>query len=331
MPHQLRILISATVITLLSTALSACGERDAARTEPPTANSANAPASDGNAEAAPDAVVFSSFAVPPYELRLVANACTKEGDCPIVVQLFKERRLLDTQALPYSAEGRTAEVETEEVDARWGADPGLEAWSASPAEYDASTTARLVNLGPGVKGLLISQQEGYEHVGRNHVLLVPQQDKLIRAWEVQEMGSGPTISSTVLAPDGRTGFVVRTVTMGGYLDDKPFDEVTLSYSVWNADQQSLDLQDLPTGDFPVYLINAGGYPSLDDANSARRAATPCLSELWILDGARYTSLGLAPAFVGNLFERRAEAEAAVEKVAKCDPRAKPSLIEHSKR
>jgi hypothetical protein len=138
------------------------------------------------------AVVLQTFHAGQFVLELVIAEC-RQSECPMEVRLRSGGRVVDRVALPVAARSRRAQAEI--VDEIWGADPGLTAWATGVENSHVSTAARMLRLAPQTTALLVSQRYGFEHVKRNHLVILPRAGKLTIAWKVEE-GAGPTWSAT---------------------------------------------------------------------------------------------------------------------------------------
>jgi hypothetical protein len=281
-------------------------------------NSGEQPPVKSAAKAELQSILLREFALPPHFMRLSIGAC--QESCPVQVELLQQGQLLDTHILPVAASGNQSTEET--VDEYWGADPGLTAWAIGEEESYVSTTARLVQVAPGTLGLLLTQRFGFEHVKRAHVLLLVQQGKLVPAWEASE-APGPHPTTTLVAPDGKPGFVFVDVT--DRTSEESVDVMAVSQVFQAAATAKPTQQVLPRPDFPLYLLHTDAYSSASEARGARDA---CLAGLWVLDGGTYRQ-GQGAAFLGALFTQRKAAEQVQQTIAQCDPNARSSIDEYS--
>jgi len=320
---------------ILLIGLAGCGARDATsdtqrgRPPKPAEVAVNVPAQETAALQSPaetakytaSGELLSSFAVPPHEFHLIAAPCT-ESACPLLVQLYQEQRLLDTYPLEHGAPGQ---ISSEKED--WATDLGLKSWSAyDPEGFLVATTARVAQLAPGVSGLLVSQRFGTEHMELDHVLLLARQGKLVPMWKLQPpQASEISVSAASLAPQGRPGFVVTKLTERHETGLQ--NTITASHAVWNATSQTVELQDLPKRDFPLYVLSAGVYSSMEEA-SAYQDNAQCVTGLETLDGTLYPSLQLAPMFKGYVFISRAAAEATQRTIGACGAKLKMAVFEY---
>jgi hypothetical protein len=136
--------------------------------------------------------VLQTFRADRFVLDLALAKC-RSSECSIQVRLRSANRVIDRVTLPNAVSSRRVRAET--TDMLWGADAGRQAWATGEEADYVSTAARLLRVAPQTTALLVSQRSGYEHLKRNHLLLVPRAGKLVVAWEAGE-GQGPTWSAT---------------------------------------------------------------------------------------------------------------------------------------
>jgi hypothetical protein len=223
--------------------------------------------------------------------------------------------VIDRVTLPNAVSSRRIRAET--TDALWGADAGRRAWATGEEADYVSTAARLLRIAPQTTALLVSQRSGFEHLKRNHLLLVPRAGKLVAAWEAGE-GQGPTWSATEIigSPDRQ-----EIVYFRGFYDFEEdtadrLDAVRLSF-----DAVSVRVREtaLPTRTMPLYLLNLGIHETVAQAREARSADHYCLTAHWVLDASRFRTDTSGKAIVGSLYATRAAAEEAARAAKSCLP------------
>jgi len=264
--------------------------------------------------------VLQTFDAGRFVLDLAIAEC-RSSECPIEVRLRAAGRVIDRVTLPVAAGSQRATVEN--TDTLWGADAGRTAWANGEENDYVSTAARLLRLAPRTTALLVSQRYGFEHLKRNHLLIVPRAGKLHIVWKTEE-GSGPTWSATQIlgSPDRR-----KIVYFHGFFDPdedaaERLDAVRLSFDAGSARVHETAL---PNRAMPLYLLNLGIHETLAQARGARSANAYCLTPYWILDASRFRAGASGKAIVGSLYATRASAEAAARAAKSCLPSVSASV------
>jgi len=264
--------------------------------------------------------VLQTFRTGPLVLDLAIAEC-RSSECPIEVRLRRDRRVIDRVTLPFSASSQRASAEA----ANWlsGADAGRKAWAIGEENNYVATAAGLLRIAPHTPALLVSQLAGFEHLKRNHLLLVPRAGKLVAAWKAEE-GAGPTWSATQIvgSPDRQ-----EIVYFNGFFDPtedavERLDVVRLN---WSSAAARIRATTLPTRTTPLYLLDLGIHDTAEQARQTR-AENNCLSSLWILDAGRFRAGADGKALIGTLYATRAAADQAARSVRRCLPGAHARVI-----
>jgi len=228
-------------------------------------------------------------------------------------------RIIDRVALPVTASSQRAKAEA--VDWLWGADAGRKAWATGEENDYVSTAARLLRIAPRTTALLVSQRVGFEHIKRNHLLILPRAGKLVIAWKAEE-GAGPTWSATEIV--GRSGRQEVAYFHGFFEPEEDISErldvIRLS---WNGAAARVQDTPLPAPTMPLYLLDLGTHDTAAQARQAR--SDDCLSPYWVLDAGRFRAGAGGKAIVGMLHASRARADEAARSVKKCLPSVSPSV------
>jgi hypothetical protein len=263
---------------------------------------------------------LQTFDAGRFVLDLAIAEC-RSSECPIEVRLRVAGRIIDRVALPVAAGSHRVTAET--TDTLWGADAGRTAWATGEENDSVSTAARLLRLAPRTTALLVSQRYGFEHLKRNHLLIVPRAGKLHIVWKTEE-GSGPTWSTTqILGSPGRR----EIVYFHGFFEpdediSERLDAVRLSFDAASARVRETAL---PNRAMPLYLLNLGIHETVAHAREARSANAYCLTPYWILDASRFRAGASGKAIVGSLYATRASAEAAARAAKSCLPGVNASV------
>src|SRR4051812_16531918 len=266
--------------------------------------------------------VLQTFHADRFVLDLTITKC-RSSECSIQVRLRKAYRVIDRVALPNAVSSQHIRAET--TDSLWGADAGRTAWATGDEADYVSTAARSLRIAPQTTALLVSQRSGFEHLKRNHLLLVPSRaGKLVVAWEAGE-GQGPTWSATQIvgSPDRQ-----EIVYFHGFYD---FDEDTAQRLdavrlTFHAPSGRLRETALPTRTMPLYLLNLGIHETVAQAREARSADHYCLTAHWVLDASRFRADASGKAMVGSLYATRAVAEETARSARSCLPDV-PAAVE----
>jgi len=259
--------------------------------------------------------VLQTFHADRFVLDLTIAKC-RSSECSIQVRLRKANRVIDRVTLPNAVSAQHIRAET--TDSLWGADAGRTAWATGDEADYVSTAARSLRIAPQTTALLVSQRSGFEHLKRNHLLLVPSRaGKLVVAWEAGE-GQGPTWSATQIvgSPDRQ-----EIVYFHGFYD---FDEDTAQRLdavrlTFHAPSGRLRETALPTRTMPLYLLNLGIHETVAQAREARSADHYCLTAHWVLDASRFRADASGKAMVGSLYATRAVAEETARSARSCLP------------
>jgi hypothetical protein len=259
--------------------------------------------------------VLQTFHADRFVLDLAITKC-RSSECSIQVRLRRANRVIDRVTLPNAVSSQHIRAET--TDMLWGADAGRRAWATGEEADYVSTAARLLRIAPQTTALLVSQRSGFEHLKRNHLLLVPRAGKLVVAWEAGE-GQGPTWSATQIIgsnPDRR-----EIIYFNGFYDPdedtaERLDAVRLSFDAASARLREIAL---PTRTMPLYLLNLGIHESVAQARAARSEFPYCLTAHWILDASRFRADASGRAIIGSLYASRAAAEKAARSAKSCLP------------
>jgi hypothetical protein len=264
--------------------------------------------------------LLQTFRAGQFVLDLAIAEC-RSSECPIEIRLRSEKRVIDRVTLPIAAGSQRATAEI--TDARWGADAGRNAWATGVESNYVSTAARRLWLAPRTPALLVSQRYGFEHLKRNHLLLVPRNGKLVAAWKAEE-GAGPTWSATQIVGSHDRQEIIY---FNGFFDPtedavERLDVVRLN---WNSAAARIRETTLPTRTTPLYLLDLGIHDTAEQARQAR-AANTCLWSYWILGAGRFRAGASGKALIGMLYATRAAADQAARSADRCLPGAHARIL-----
>jgi hypothetical protein len=270
------------------------------------------------------AIVLQTFHAGTFELDLAIAKC-RSSECPIQVRLLRQGHVVDRVTLPVAAASQRAKAET--VDPLWGAETGLKAWATGAEGEYVSTVGRVLTVAPRTTGLLVSQRFGFEHLKRNHLVILPRDSRLSVVWKAEE-GAGPTWSATQILPKG-AGEGEDIAYFRGFSEpaENEADRVDAVRLSWNAVSANFQETPLPDRATPLYLLNLGVYEGIAKAREERFANAYCLSPYWILDASSFPGLSGGKAVVGMVYTQRASADAAARSVKTCLPSVTASVLE----
>ena len=259
--------------------------------------------------------VLQTFHTDRFVFDLAIAKC-RSSECSMQVRLRRANRVIDRVTLPNAVSSRRVRAET--TDTLWGADAGRRAWATGEEADYVSTAARMLRIAPQTTALLVSQRSGYEHLKRNHLVLVPRAGKLVVAWEAGE-GQGPTWSATQII--GSSADRQEIIYFHGFYDfeEDTADRLDAVHLGFDAASARLRETVLPTRTMPLYLLNLGIHDTAAQAREARSAIPYCLTSHWILDASRFRADASGKAVVGSLYATRAAAEEAARSAKSCLP------------
>lgn len=246
--------------------------------------------------------------------------CDAAGACPLEVRLLEQSEPI--HAIPLAELRAPREAVEVPVDPSWGAgdpllgEPGLHAVRAGEEERAVAVLARGVVLSEARRGVLVTQQRGFEHVHRRNDLFVVREGRLERAWSLEE-GAGPAWSTVAVVPR-RQGGADALVVFSMFLHPDPDEPDTAQVSavLWDDQRGAAVERAELSGVAPVHAAVIGGFES---AATARRAASGegCPGRLLVLPSASIPGAGASSFALVALSTRRRLAEAALDAMRRC--------------
>lgn len=266
---------------------------------------------------------LESLAVGAYSYDLALGSCENDR-CPFEVVLRSSRGLLDRFTLPIAA--YSDEASAEPVDAVWGAEPGMHAWSTGSEQRYVGVAMRAVKLGPSVDGVLVTQRYGFEQLRRLHLVLAREGDKLHRVWSAEE-GQGPRWSATALMPevDGSQP-IAYWIGALSTANSEP-DRISVQKLTWDTAAKDLVASGLPNASTPLFVTVAGAYGSPAQAHAARDAKGDCLANFFVLATTEYPVSAKGKAVVAVVDVSRSRAEALAAATVQCGVSSRVSIID----
>lgn len=194
------------------------------------------------------------------------------------------------------------------------------AWTTGEEESAVTTTARVITLAPDLRGMLVHQSAGFEHVRRRHYLFTAADSRLARIWTGEEPQGvyWSTVDIADLGDDGRQEILLWQFSGAG---DAAASRWDLRVLAWDAEQRTVAPLSAPV---PIFAGVVGSYATAERARAAVAEHAGCLERFLVLDGfepRRYV--------VAALSTRRQAAEAAVRQAASCAPGLQGRVIERS--
>jgi hypothetical protein len=280
-------------------------------------------AAAGTARAAEPRQVLQSFPAAPYIYELSLDACPKPitndttGEvCTFGVRLLKGDKVVSTVRLDKRGCGPPARPTS--ISMELGADREAKAWWTDDDDCDVRIAARTVTLGPKATGLLVTQVQGFESRYRRHVLYLPINDDLVPVWRHDEPeGLEWSMTSVILGSFGPNdvGFVGVERNDEGWATKVHAERVGQDETT-----RQIVSRALPDLGGPLFVVYVGRFKSPRDAWKHAIIGS-CLRELEVMRAGLFPGLRLPPFFMGTVFARKDDAEAALAKFGAC-PEAK---------
>ncbi len=298
--------------------------------------------------------VIDTFDAGAYQYQLVVMPCIERPDedgkertaCPIVVNLLKGGKTVDSQELPLPVE--IPLLEYMYIYPTWDAtlynhDPTQKVWSFGYEQWYVGVLPRLVQLDDKHVGLLVTQNYGFELINSKHVLFTEQRGKLKRIWSYY--GKEMFDQSAVYPVEVKGKPYLLYWQDGGDVGSSTKHDVFLLR--WDANKQKMESIKLPTADIPLYALSIEFYDPDDQLQENTRKftcernhdlldtqrksyldhiGTPFIRTL-ILDTEDYPGLPQdKPNMWGNLFFTLEEAKKYQEALRKCKPPVDSEII-----
>jgi hypothetical protein len=221
----------------------------------------------------------------------------------------------------------SVEASAESVDAVWGADVGMRAWSTGSEQRYVGVAMRTVKLGPSADGVLVTQRYGFEQLRRQHSLLARDDAKLRRVWNAEE-GEGPTWSATAVITEAGAGSQ-SVAYWGGTIsaESSEPDRISVQKLTWDPAANRLVTSELPDALTPLFVTVAGEYGSPAEARRARDLKGDCLANFFVLSTTEYPISAKAKAVVAVVDVSRSRAEALAAATARCGVSSRVAVID----
>ncbi len=295
--------------------------------------------------------VIETFDAGAYQYQLVVTPCVErlsryghqETECPIVVNLLKEGKRVDSQELPLPA--YIPILEHKYIWPKWGAmlynhNPAQKVWSFGYEYWHVSLLPKLVKLDDKQNGLLVTQHYGFEVLNDEHVLYTEYKGKLQRIWS--HAGLPPPYQWSEIYPvtaDGKPYLL--------FWRNSPDDQTTKHEAYllrWNSNKKTVEPIALPTADIPLYAVAIEFYDSDEEEteiackrnselhdttkeNYTKLIGIPYV-ETYILSTRNYPGLPQDKKMMsGNVFFSLEEARKLQQGLKDCEPSTDSEIIE----
>ena len=164
--------------------------------------------------------------------------------CPFQVRLLEGQKVLGSRRLYWG--GSPGKPEREKIDRLMGAGDPLQrewditAWSTGVEEQNVAAVARAIELAPNLKGLLVHQRAGFDHLKRRHFFFVVLEKKLRLVWTASE-GTGLTWSAVdAVGRDDGAGQEIIHFHSYSHLAGDDWDVVGVARYMWDAKRNRLE-------------------------------------------------------------------------------------------
>ena len=292
--------------------------------------------------------VLDTFDAGAYQYQVAVQKCVKqynkENDyeasvCPIVVNLLKNGRVVDTKALPLSAEINEFGDDVPSfiqmyIWPTWDAtlynhNPTQKVWSFAYEQWYLGVLPRLVKLDDKRVGLLVTQNYGFETVNNMHVLYTEQRGKIKELWSHDDFFPYKQSAVYPVEVKGKPYLLFRQDKLS-----YPTSERETSLLRWSANKQMLESIKLPTADIPLYAVKISLFDpsperiarSISCKRNLDHTGMPFIETLTFATN-DYPSLSQDKAAMwGNLFFSLEEAKKYQEGLRHCEPPTESEII-----
>ena len=268
--------------------------------------------------------VLQAFPAAPYTYELSLDACPGPTTnapggpaCTFVVRLLKGGKTLASVDLAQAACGPPAKPTP--VSIKLGADREANAWITRDGNCDIQVAARTVALGPKTTALLVTALQGSEYRYRHHALYLPINDELISVWSHNEPDIAGEWTTTSVIPGAAGGDDVALVVVER--DDRGrASKVHAERVGQDPATRQIVARALPDVLASLFVMYVGRFKSSREA-WPHAATGSCLRDLELMRAGLFPRLRLPPFFMGAVFARKEDADAALARFATC-PEAK---------
>ena len=186
------------------------------------------------------------------------------GECPVEVRLKDRDKTLGIQKLELGVNTYKGKFKVGKVGESFDITNDY-----SDGEYAyLKVYPRLAEIAPGVKGLIVTEQGGYEHVYRRHVIYISDKGKLKLVYKGGDWGQSATFIYAARIDD------VPVVVYFDFSFDSvaKFSPATLQ---WSKKRKVLEYPEHKAPLPPIYAVIAGSDKTLASAEKRRSAYDKC--------------------------------------------------------
>lgn len=249
--------------------------------------------------------------------RLRTGKCSKE--CKIEIALFKESKEVNSISLPIDMVSNIKSVSKKER-------AGVFVWESRVGESTIELTIKTLHLDPEHMGLLVTLEGGFEHVHRYHRLYATNAGKLAELWKGDENFAGPESSNVDVfklknsSPSEGFYRIYSFIYSDGETDTAERWEINF-YKLSKSGKIEISKDDHPV----VYGAIIGSFPKVKDAEvyrSSLQTEKYCVSSFQILASSNFKKLKPGLIIVAQPDLIQFEAQDALKKATKCNPKIK---------
>ena len=204
----------------------------------------------------------------------------KNGTCRVQVRLLEEKNLLETHNLEWEAtsgsKGKLDVTKSTDESPRHRSKPK---WVLAPPQDDGyfdegelAVYCESLDVAPGVRGILVTEEAGFEHTHRRHVIFVAVDGRLIAAWN-----GGDKIGASVtwLAPAQMEDHTPRAVYFYVSYSGEDEDDFEVSALRWDPKKGVLQEAKQDSQYPPVFAAIAGSDKTVAESRKTREKLNAC--------------------------------------------------------
>lgn len=190
-------------------------------------------------------------------------------------------------------------------------------YSSGEGEAGTELKVREIQLDNKLKGLLVTQVTGFEHVHREHFVFAAIKNKMVKAWSANEGAGGPVTSEVAIlsSDDNIDGLLYQKQFFMSDSKNGIADEWTIKYYQWNSLKMKLEET---KNKISVWAMVVGTFKEFEGAIDFKFEKLKCLKNYFVLETSKYKKLEKAYYIVGLLFTDKKKAEEALAKAYACD-------------
>ena len=229
-----------------------------------------------------EAIELSDGSGRRYEVRLPFCGATR---CPIEVRLRDDDSIYDTVQFNECVNAQQP-VRSKEDWILGVGDPlqpekGIRVWDTGYEYFIVWVQARPIDLTADRRGMLLHIIGGYEHVWRNHYLLVARDDRLDLAWSAREIAGVGLVAIDLADIDG-SGYPEILHFYGSIMghvhepSGEMLGDVEAAVYRWNEGTRKIEEVSLADAGLPIYASVGGMFDSVAAVMDASSSSASCL-------------------------------------------------------